>query len=297
MRVTQAMTADNALYNLQKGRAVLDSLQEKISSGLNVNRPSDDPITARQILDMQDKLDKGTQYLSNITKGNLWLNTASTALTGMSDIISQAKKTAGSITSGSNDQTDLNNVASQLEELKKQIVDLGNTQLGDQYIFAGFRNDTPPFSNADNNYGGTGDDINLEIGQNSTEAVNITGDKLLKGTGSYGSVDILKTFDDLITAVKNNDVTGIQAGAANLDKAADQITNSVSDVAAKMTRLNSAQTLITQNQNTLENMLSDTQNVDYTKAAVELTQQQTAFQAALSSTAKITQLSLLDYLT
>ncbi len=296
MRVTQAMTADNALYNLQKGRAALDSLQEKISSGLNVSRPSDDPITARQILDMQDKLDKGTQYMSNITKGNLWLNTANTALTSMSDIISQAKKTAGTITSGSNNQTDLNSVASQLEELKKQLVDLGNTQLGDQYIFAGFRNDSPPFSIANNNYGGTGDDINLEIGQNSTEAVNISGDKLLKGAGSYGSVDILKTFDDLIAAVKNNDVTAIQAGAANLDKAADQITNAVSDCAAKMTRLNSAETLITQNRNTLENMLSDTQNVDYTKAAVELTQQQTAFQAALSSTAKITQLSLLDYL-
>jgi flagellar hook-associated protein 3 FlgL len=296
MRVTQATTADNALYNLQKGRAALDSLQEKIGSGLNVNSPSDDPIAARQILDMQDQLDEGTQYLNNITQGNLWLNTANTALTSMSDIITQAKQTAGSITSGSSSQTDLDNVASQLTELKKQLVDMGNTQLGDQYIFAGFKNDTPPFSTANNTYNGTGDDLNIGIGKNSKEAINITGDKLFQGTGAYGSVDILKTFDDLIAAVKSNNVTGIQAGAANLDKAADQITNATSDVAAKMTRLNSANTMITQNQNSIQNMLSDKQNVDYTKAAVELTQQQTAYQAALSSTAKITQLSLLDYL-
>jgi flagellar hook-associated protein 3 FlgL len=132
MRVTQGMTADNALYNLQQGRAKLDQLEEQIASGLNVNRPSDDPIVTKQLMDFQDKLDMGTQYHSNITKSNLWLNTTNTALTGMSDIISQAKTVAGTITSGSNDQTDRDSVISQLTELKKQLVDMGNTQLGDQ---------------------------------------------------------------------------------------------------------------------------------------------------------------------
>ncbi len=296
MRVTPGMTADNALYNLQQGRAKLDQLEEQIASGLNVNRPSDDPITTKQILDLQNKLDSGTQYQSNITKGNIWLNLTSTALESMSEIINQARKLAGTITSGSDDQTVRANVASQLDELKKQLVDMGNTQSGDQYIFAGFKNDSPPFSTSSNNYGGTGDDINVEIFRNSTEAINITGDKLLKGTGVYGSVDMLDTFDKLIAAVNSNNVSDIQKQAANLDSAADQITNATSDVAAKMTRLNSVSNMITQNQNTVRNIISDTQNVDYAKAAVELSQQQTAFQAALSATAKITQLSLLDYL-
>jgi flagellar hook-associated protein 3 FlgL len=298
MRVTQATTADNALYNLQKDRSSLDSLQEKIASGLNVNRPSDDPITARQLLELDNKIDKGNQYLGNITKSSLWLNMTDTALQGISDIIAQAKKVAGTITSGSSDQTVRDNAASLLTELKKQLVNMANTQLGDQYIFAGYKTDTPPFNPTDftdNVYKGTNDDMNVEIDQNSIVAMNITGQNLLKG-GTYGSIDILQTFDDLVTAINNNDVSGIQSASTNLDKSSDQITNADSDVASRLIRLDSAKTMITNNQNTLQNIYSDTQNVDFTKAAVELTQQQTAFQAALSSTARITQMSLLDYL-
>lgn len=296
MRITPGMTSDNALYNLQKGRTLLNRLQEQIASGSIINRPSDDPITTRQLLDMDSKLDSGDQYLSNITKGNLSLSMTDTALKGMSDIIAQAKKTTGTVTNGSSDQTVRDNAASQLEELKKQLVDLGNTQLGDQYIFAGFKNSTPPFSNTDNNYSGTSDEVSVEIDKNSTAPVSITGDAVLKGTGTYGGVDMLDTLDKIISAIKSNNPVDIQSNAAKLDLSSNQIDNARSDVAGRMIRLKSAQTMINNNQATLKGIVSDTMGVDYIKAATQLNQQQTAFEAALSATAKISQLSLMDYL-
>ena len=296
MRVTPGMTSDNALYNLQKGRTLLNRLQEQIASGSIINRPSDDPITTRQLLDIDSKLDSGDQHLSNITKGNLSLSMTDTALQGMSDIIDQAKKTVGTITNGSSDQTVRDNAVSQLTELKKQLVDLGNTQLGDQYIFAGFKNSTPPFSTQNNNYAGTSDETSVEIDQNSQAPVTIAGDALIKGTGSYGNVNILDTLDKIIAGITSNDPAQIQANAVNLDASTNQIDNARSDVAGRVTRLNSAKTMITNNQNTLKGIVSDTMGVDYIKAATQLNQQQTAFEAALSSTAKISQLSLLDYL-
>ncbi|HOP40598.1 MAG TPA: flagellin [Geobacteraceae bacterium] len=119
---------------------------------------------------------------------------------------------------------------------------------------------------------------------------------MLKGTGSYGSVDILETLDAIITAINNNDPTEIQANAAQLDASTNQINNARSDVAGRMIRLESAENMITNNQSTLEGIVSDTMGVDYVEAATRLNQQQAAFEAALSATAKITQLSLLDYL-
>ncbi|NMC75066.1 MAG: flagellar hook-associated protein FlgL [Geobacteraceae bacterium] len=296
MRVTPGMTADNALYNLQKGRTVLGRLQEQIASGAVVNRPSDDPITTRQLLDMESKLEEGEQYLSNITKGTLWLNMSETALEGMVKILAEARKTAGTVGSGSSDATVRENAAVQLSELKKQLIDMGNTQLGDQYLFAGFKTDTAPFSKSDNTYHGSGDDISVEIDRGSLAAMNITGDLLLKGTGSYGSVDILQTFDNLITAVKNNDSPTIQAEASKLDEGMKQIANAISDVSGRLNRMDSAKTMITRDQATLTGIMEDTQGIDMIQAAVELNQQQTAFEAALSATAKISQLSLLDYL-
>ncbi|MHC1698311.1 MAG: flagellar hook-associated protein FlgL [Geobacteraceae bacterium] len=296
MRITPGMTSDNALYNLQKGRTLLNRLQEQIASGSLINRPSDDPITTRQLLDMDSKLDSGEQYLSNITKGNLSLSLTDTALQGMSDIIAQAKKTAGAITSGSSDQTVRENAAAQLEELKKQLVDLGNTQLGDQYIFAGFKNSTAPFSMTGNSYSGTSDELSIEIDRNSPAGITIAGDVLLKGTGSYGSVDMLETLDKIITAIRDNIPADIQENAKLLDSSANQINNARSDVAGRMIRFKSAETMINRNQATLQGLMADTMGVDYIEAATQLNQQQAAFEAALSATAKITQLSLLDYL-
>lgn len=290
------MTADNALFNLQKGRTILGRLQEQIASGAVVNRPSDDPITTRQLLAMENKLEKGEQHLSNITKGNLWLNMSETALEGMINIITEARKTAGKVGSGTSDATLRDNAASQLTELKKQLIDMGNTQLGDQYLFAGFRTDTAPFSKSDNTYHGTADDISVEIDQDSLAAMNITGDKLLKGTGVYGSVDILQTFDNLITAIRHNDPSSIQAEAEQLDSAMKQVANAVSDVGNRLTRLESAKTMLTRDRDTLNGIISDTQGVDMIQAATELNMQQTAFEGALAATARISKLSLLDYL-
>lgn len=296
MRVTPGMTADNALYNLQKGRTVLGRLQEQIASGAVINRPSDDPITTRQLLNVESKLEEGEQYLSNINKGDLWLNMSETALEGMVDVLAQSRKVAGTVGSGSADSTVRQNAVSQLTELKKQLIDMGNTQLGDQYLFAGFKTDTAPFSKSDNTYHGSSDDISVEIDQGSLAAINITGDSLLKGTGSYGSVDILQTFDNLITAINNNDSSSIQTEAAKLDDAMKQVSNAISDVGGRLNRLENAQTMVTRDQSTLTGIISDTQGVDMIQAAVDLNQQQTAFEAALSATAKISQLSLLDYL-
>lgn len=296
MRVTQGMTADNALYNLQQGRAKLDRVQEQIASGSVINRPSDDPISVRQILDLEDKVKEGDQYSSNIAKGSLWLNVTSTALQSISDIVGLAKKLAGTITSGSSNVTERGNVTSQMTELKKQLVDLGNTRVGDQYIFGGFNNSISPFTQGSNTYNGTSDKIEVEIDKGSRVSINIPGGDLLKGTGAYGSVDVLQTIDDLITAINANDVPTIQAQAGNLDSAANQVTNAEADVAGRMIRLQAAQSMVDRNQSTLKTMISGLQDVDYSKAGVQLAKQQNALQAALSTTAKITSLSLLDYL-
>lgn len=296
MRVTPGMTANNAMYNLQKGRTILGRLQEQVASGSVVNRPSDDPITTRQLLDLENKLEEGEQHLSNITKANLWLKMTNTALGGVADVVNQARKLAGTITSGSSDSTVRENAVSQLKELKKQLVDMGNTQFGDQYLFSGFKTDTPPFSNTDNLYHGTGDAISVEIDRGSLAAINIPGDELLKGTGSYGSVDVLQTFDDLISAIQANNPANIHDAALKLDNAIPQISNAISDLSSRLNRLESAKTMIESDKATIQGLISDTQSVDMIEAATKLTLRQTAFEAALSATAKISQLSLLDYM-
>lgn len=301
MRITANITADNSLYNIQQGRAKLDKINELISSGSNVNRPSDDPINTRLLLDIGDKVKVTDQYTSNISKASTWQQIASTALTGMSDTMQLAKRQIGTITNGSSDATILQNTVSQLQALKQQMVDMGNTQMGDQYIFGGAKNTTAPFSATAPYYTGDESGLNVEIANNATQQMNIPGNQLLTADTAaskpYGTTNILKAFDDLITAVNANDVSGIHAGAQAIEDGYKQINNAQSDVASRVTRLDSMTKLNENTKNTLMAVYSNTQNVDYAKLGVELTQQQTAFNASLSATAKISQLSLLNYLT
>lgn len=299
MRITTNMTANNAIYSLQQNLGNLSKLQELTTSQQNINTPSDDPTSAGVLMDIADKLKATDQYNSNITKASTFMQVTSTALTGISDFIAQAKSLVDSISSGTNDPTQRQTVSDQLTSLKKQIVDIANTQSGDQYVFGGASTSTPPFNNGNNTYAGDSTQLNIEVAQNSTQTMNITGDRVLKGTGSnpsYGTTDILQTFDNLITAVGANNVTNIQQGATALEAGAQQITNAQSDLASRMTRLDSMTKMNTNNQTTLQNIASNIQTVDLATVGVELSQQQTAYSAALSATAKISQMSLLDYL-
>ena len=300
MRVTSNMSADNSIYNIQQGRAKLDRLQELTSSGSNVNKPSDDPINSGLLLDIGDKLRAGDQYLSNIQKSGTWQQFTDTALTGMSDVMRLAKQQVATISSGSSDATVRQNAVSQLQALKQQMVDMGNMQLGDQYIFGGAINTTQPFSGTAPYYAGDETALNVEIGNNTTQQMNIAGNQILTADTAtsqpYGTTNIFKAFDDLITAVNANDVPGILAGSKALEDGAKQINNAQSDVAARLTRLDTMTKLNENTRNTLETIYGNTQNVDYAKLAVQLNQQKIAFEASLSATAKLSQLSLLDYM-
>lgn len=308
MRVTTNMTAANSVYNLQQNRIKLDSLQEQISFGKKILSPSEDPIAARQILDLEDKLKAGEQYLGNINKAKVWLNMTDTALGGISAMIKQAKSVAAQIGSGSTDQAIKDNAVSQLTEIKRQLVNLGNTQLGEQYIFSGFNDATAPFAYqappvppaapAPNPaYAGTADDINVAVdkGASSQLALNVTGDRVLTNVGSSG-INILNEIDNLIDGINNNNPTNIKAAALQIDTSSTEMDSLRSQVAGRQLRLESAEKMIALNKNTAQTLIENIQNVDMIKAATELTQQKTAFEAALSATAKISQISLLDYL-
>lgn len=297
------MSAENSLYNIQLGRARLDKLNETISSGQKCNRPSDDPISSRVLLDIGDKLKAIDQYSSNIEKATSWLKFTSTALNGMAGIINIAQKIVGTINTGSSEPGIRQSVHDQLVDLKKQIVDMANTQYGDQYIFAGANNTTPPFNNTDNTYAGDDSQLLIEITQNSTQTLNLTGDRLLKGIGtspSYGSVDILQTFDDMIAAVGNSttatDVPALSLAAENIQSGAKQFSIATSDILSRTTRLDNMSKLNENNKNTMLSITTGLQEVDYAKLGVQLSNEKTAFDASLAATAKLSQLSLLDYM-
>lgn len=308
MRITPNITSQNSLYNIQQSRKQLDSIQEKIASEMNYNRPSDDPVAARLLTGIADKLRANTQYASNITKANNWLNMTDTALTSMNKTMDLIKNVTSTISGGSADSTTMTSAISQLTALREQLADLGNTQVDNQYIFAGTNTTVKPFDRTVNSsppatqpgpldttyYSGNDQVNNVEIDAGATEKMNMPGSSVLTGP----DVNVLWSLDSLISTLKNNptDLSTIQARANELEDGATQIQNAQVTNATSIKRLDIMNTMLTNTKTSLQTVYSNVQNTDYAKLAVELQQQQTAFQATLSATAKISQMSLLDYL-
>jgi flagellin-like hook-associated protein FlgL len=147
MRVTDSMTTDNAIYNINSGKIKLSKLNEQLTSNQVINRPSDDPLNARQIMDLQAQVNSSDQYISNIQNAQTWVDVANTALQGMNDSITQAKKTASNILVGMNDPVSVTNSLASLNNIRQQMIDMANVQVGDQYVFGGFNNTTTAVSN------------------------------------------------------------------------------------------------------------------------------------------------------
>jgi flagellar hook-associated protein 3 FlgL len=148
--------------------------------------------------------------------------------------------------------------------------------------------DTAPY------YNGNDGTVAVEIDAGVTETTNIPGSQVLTGP----DVNILKTLDELIDKLENNptDITGMQALATQLDDGTQQLYNAQVTNGNRITRIAAMDTMLYNSNNTIQTVFGDVQNADYAKLAVQLQQQTLALEATLSTTAKVSQMSLLDYL-
>ncbi len=290
MRVTETTIAITSQTNLQRIQQSLQTLQEEVSSGVKVSSPGDDPLTAQQILDLQRQVNDGDQYSKNISTGNAFLSTQDSALSSMGDALTRLKQIAVQMSNDTYSPEQRQNAAEEVSQIREQLISLGNVQSGNRYVFSGFNNSTPPFA-SDGTYSGGSDSINVRVDSSNSVAINTPGDKVLGGVVGAGGV-----VDNLLSALNSGTTADVQNTLTGLDNAANQVLAARTDIGARMNRLDASKNFIDSNQLYLQKAISDKQDIDITKAISDLTQQQTAYQAALMSTAKINQMSLLDYL-
>lgn len=297
MRVTQNTTANLVLNNLQVIRKRTEELEQQASTGIKVSAPGDDPVTAQQILHMKGLMATGDQYARNISNGISWLAMTEAAMSEMGNVLSRARELSVQMANATSNDNARAAGMNEMTQLRNQMVLLGNTQINGRYVFGGFRNDTPPFDAA-GNFTGTDDQILIEVDKGATVAVNYSGGALLRGGTPPGSsgTDIIGAFDNLIAAMGANNQAGIQAELPNLQASTDQLLATRTDLGARMNRLESAKNVIDEMKFSLTKVLSDKQDVDFMQVVSDLAKQQTAFEAAIAASGKISQVSLLDYL-
>jgi flagellar hook-associated protein 3 FlgL len=138
----------------------------------------------------------------------------------------------------------------------------------------------------------------IEVDRGAFVPINYSGGDLLRGGTPPGSsgTDIIGILDNLVTALGANDRTATQSELPNLDAALGQVLATRTDLGARMNRLDGAAKVIDEMKFSITKVLSDKQDVDFMQVVSDLSKQQNAYQAAIAASAKISQISLLDYL-
>jgi flagellar hook-associated protein 3 FlgL len=291
-RITSGMTDRTVLANLESTYNQLSQTQTELSSGTMLTKPSDNPFGVSEALSYTSELAANTQYQSNVSDGSSWMAATDTALSSMNNDLETAQNLVIQGANGSLSQSDLNSIATQLNQLAESIKTAGNTQYGGSYIFAGTATQTEPFTmGGPDTYNGNSAGISLTIGQGVNMQVNATGDTVVS---------------PILSAIRQA-VTDLQAGGtpANLgttdlqaiQDAASNLAQSQAVVGAGENRLTAATSRLQQLQDATTQQLSGVQDTDIAQAMVNFSQETAAYQAALKAGASLIQPTLMDYLT
>jgi flagellar hook-associated protein 3 FlgL len=291
MRVTNRSIFESIKYNLGTISDELNKANEIASTGKRINKLSDDPVGLTQSLSIQSSLANITQMQRNIDYGQSWLNSSESALTSVSNILSDTKALCVQMASGTVGADQRSAAAENVQNNLDEIVSLANTNVNGNYIFAGSKTDTVPFDQDETgNVTYNGDHTAFSIKISNNASIEIGSD----GQAVFGT--LFTTLSDLKTALQNNDVTGIQDAMGKLDDSMNDITAKISDIGSKTDRMDIKKNIFQDLNLTDTTRRSTIEDADMAQAIMDVSAAQLTYQAALASSSKVMSLSLVDYL-
>lgn len=296
MRISLGMLAENSLRNLEANQNRVADLQNQITTGLRISKPSDDPIGAAQALGLQESLDQSQQYARNIDQAQSWLNATDSALGSVTDALHRARELTVQAANDTLTTADRAAIQAEISQLQQHVMNVAQSKYGAYFLFAGTRSDQPGFvqphastnSTYPGSYQGNQASVLREIAPGVTMGVNVD------PTTTFDTV--FNALDQLQTGLTNNDGAAIQNTLTTFDAGLDSLNTARAQVGARVNRLESLrarQDAVTTN---LTSLLSNVKDADMAAAITNFSMAQTVYQASLKASAQTMQTSLLDYL-
>lgn len=298
LRVTDTSSSAHFLTQIASSRQKLATAQEQISSGKRINRPSDDPIGAGVVIRTRTAQAEVEQFERNAGAARDALVAGDDALDSYELTLDRVRSL---LTAGGSD-TALPGakaaLATELDSLRSQMLSLAGRKNGDQFIFGGTRQETPPY---DSNGVPAATPTNqqfLQIDPNSPPiATGVTANSVFEdATGT-----IFAALTDAAAALRGtgDEVADRATVLGTLDRLkgfGDQALSARTQIGTNMQRTDAITDQLTQRSLTLEATLERVEGADFVESALQLTEAQRALEAILQTKASTGRTSLIDLL-
>ncbi len=301
IRITPHMVTSSTVRDVNNAFAALQRRSTELSSGKSILEPSDNPYGTGKAIDLQSTLDGLANYKTNVNEAISWERTTSGALGSIGQVVQKARELVLQATSGVNGKSDLENLATEVEQLTESAKQDANVQYAGQYVLSGTLTGTAAYSaGAEDAYHGNEGTITRTIAPGMTIQINQPASTLL-GNGEAAKDG--KLLDTLRTIAKNmREGTPAALEALNgedlksIDSNFETLMQMQAQAGGAIDQLQLAESRIEELATSTTEALSNTQDANYAQVATEYTSDQVAYEAALKAGASIVQMSLLEFL-
>jgi flagellar hook-associated protein 3 FlgL len=299
-RVTEGSIHTRVLANLQRNLAKGGQIQDQLSSGKQINRPSDSPAGTVSALQLRSETRTSEQYTRNADDGLGWLGTLEDTLVSSSSLVNRARDlTVQGLNANTNGTQANEALALEIDQIRNALIGYGNTRYLDRPVFGGNTVDPVAYDDNGNFTGNPYDPTNASttsvsrtVGSGVKVRVDMTG---LEAFGD-DTTGLFKVLSNISASIRAGDTTKLATDLQDLDKAGNKLKSAVSEIGSRYNRITQMKESAQDRLLSVSTQLSDIEDIDLPKTIMEMQLQQTSYQAALAAGAKVIQPSLIDFL-
>jgi flagellar hook-associated protein 3 FlgL len=210
MRITTKELQRNMLYVINNRYSDLADLQNQMSTGKRLQRPSDDPVDVANTLKLQTKSTELQQFKKNINDGLAFMGVTETAMESMNTLLQRVRELSIEAASDTLSADERSYINDETAQLFKQCIALVNTQYKGDYIFNGTQTKIPPYQMQTSVSSTVSDYLNLKMAYFDASPPVAVGD----------TVQLQNAFD-------NSPITNLIPGSFNMQVAGARFTENV----------------------------------------------------------------------
>jgi flagellar hook-associated protein 3 FlgL len=282
---------------MQTGQRLMSATQAQVSSGKRIQKPSEDPNAAAVIMQTRASVRGIEQYQRNIGLATARVETEETVLNQLGDALRRALELAVSEGSDTSNATTRQQVKYEMDNLLRFVVGLGNTRFAEGYLFGGHRPDVPPFDVNQPLRPRTPEEIaaldqkhEIEIAKGVRVPTNHNGKEVLLDSGA------IQALVDFVQALGDNDGEAIRGSIDRIRDASYRVQDLLGDIGGRYNHQQITASGLQLMHLSVTTLRSQIEDVDMSKAMIDLVARQTSLQSAMLATSRVINLNLADYL-
>jgi flagellar hook-associated protein 3 FlgL len=282
-RITQRSLNDRVGNNLQHNLGRMAKLQQQLSSGRLISRPSDSPTGAVSALRLRSDIRRTEQYERNAADGKAWLGRADNALTETLSTVRKARDLALRAVNASTSPTDRVAIAAEVAQLREHAMTLANTSYLGQPVFGGTASGERAYDPATGSY--LGDDGILQ----RTVASGIDVQVSVPGTAVFGTQpdDLFAVIGAIEDHLAAGDPAVLSADVQAIDRHFLGIQSALSLVGARFQQVEALGVRAESDRIDATSRLAEVESIDLPETIMELQLQEVAYQASLGAASRV----------